>query len=165
MGDRIPPRYSEWMCSKDVQIALNLSKAKTREKANELIELELMRLDNLEMVMMNKAMGGDVKAANMVLRIMERRSRYLGLDKPSQVQVRDWRSEIIDLLKAGKVTVEDIRRELGDELAGQVLDGGSVGVIEGREVEVTDEEEGEPVQDPVASPPPAFRGKHPALLP
>lgn len=159
MGDRLPPGYSEYMCSKDVQFAINDIRANVREKAQDMMELELMRLDNIEMVMMDKAMLGDVKAANMVLRIMERRSKYLGLDQPSMVRVKDWRSEVIELLKQGTVTVEDIRRELGDELAKQVLESGSTGVIEGREVEV--EGEGEPLQDELAAETPSL-GVEPA---
>lgn len=150
LGDRLPPAYSEWVCSKDVQQSLNIIKKEVREKASEMIELELLRLDQLEMIMLNKAMAGDVKAANMVLRIMERRSKYLGLDKPSEVKIKDWRSEIIDLLKAGKVTVEDIRRELGDELARQVLDAGGNSFSESRETQDDEPIEGEVIQDGLA---------------
>jgi hypothetical protein len=44
--------------------------------------LELARLDALQVPLWEKAMNGDVKAAGMVLRIIEQRSRLLGLDKP-----------------------------------------------------------------------------------
>ena len=44
--------------------------------------LELARLDALQVPLWDKAMGGDVKAAGMVLKIIETRSRLLGLDKP-----------------------------------------------------------------------------------
>lgn len=45
--------------------------------------LELTRLDALQTALWEKAMNGDVKAALGVLRIIERRSRLLGLDKQS----------------------------------------------------------------------------------
>ena len=46
--------------------------------------LELARLDALQVAFWEKAMAGDLKAAGMVLRIIEQRSRLLGLDKPGQ---------------------------------------------------------------------------------
>lgn len=44
--------------------------------------LELARLDALQVAFWERAMTGDVKAAGMILRIIEQRSRLLGLDKP-----------------------------------------------------------------------------------
>ncbi len=48
--------------------------------------LELARLDALQVPLWEKAMNGDVKAAGMVLKIIEQRSRLLGLDKGDGVQ-------------------------------------------------------------------------------
>ena len=45
--------------------------------------LELTRLDALQVGLWDKAVSGDVKAVNAVLRIIEQRSRLLGLDKPA----------------------------------------------------------------------------------
>ena len=44
--------------------------------------LELTRLDALQVGLWDRAVSGDVKAVNAVLRIIEQRSRLLGLDKP-----------------------------------------------------------------------------------
>ncbi len=44
--------------------------------------LEVQRLDALQLAVWDKAMAGDIKALNAVLRIIEQRSRLLGLDKP-----------------------------------------------------------------------------------
>ncbi len=44
--------------------------------------LELQRLDALQVGLWEQALAGDVKAVNAVLRIIEQRSRLLGLDKP-----------------------------------------------------------------------------------
>ena len=44
--------------------------------------LELARLDALQVALWDDALSGDVKAVNAVLRIIEQRSRLLGLDKP-----------------------------------------------------------------------------------
>jgi hypothetical protein len=44
--------------------------------------LELARLDALQVAFWERAMTGDVKAAGMILRIIEQRSRLLGLGVP-----------------------------------------------------------------------------------
>ena len=44
--------------------------------------LELQRLDALQVGLWDRAVGGDIKAVNAVLRISEQRSRLLGLDRP-----------------------------------------------------------------------------------
>ena len=46
--------------------------------------LELARLDALQVAFWERVMAGDLKAASMVLRIIDQRSRLLGLDKPGQ---------------------------------------------------------------------------------
>ncbi len=43
--------------------------------------LELQRLDALQVGLWDRAEAGDVKAVNAVLRIIEQRSRLLGLDR------------------------------------------------------------------------------------
>ena len=48
--------------------------------------LEVQRLDALQVGLWDKAVSGDVKAVNAVLRIIEQRSRLLGLDKPAAAQ-------------------------------------------------------------------------------
>ena len=49
--------------------------------------LEVQRLDALQVGLWDKAVSGDVKAVNAVLRIIEQRSRLLGLDKPEATSV------------------------------------------------------------------------------
>lgn len=53
----------------------------TRESADDVLSLELERLDQLLTSMMPSAMRGNEKAVLRVLNIMDRRARYLGLDK------------------------------------------------------------------------------------
>lgn len=57
----------------------------TRAPAEELRTLELERLDALMLAVWNKAKAGDYKAVDTVLRIMDRRAKYLGLDAPVRV--------------------------------------------------------------------------------
>ena len=52
------------------------------EAVDDLRTLEVQRLDALQVAAWDKAMAGDVKAILAVARIIEQRSRLLGLDKP-----------------------------------------------------------------------------------
>jgi hypothetical protein len=58
-----------------------------REPGQEVIDLELSRLDQLYRVAFNKAAVGDVSAINQCLNIMARRAKYLGLDAPEKKEV------------------------------------------------------------------------------
>lgn len=63
-------------------------RAALREPAQELIELEVERLDAmLRTSLWQRAMNGDSHAVDRVLRIMERRSKLLGLDAPTKQEL------------------------------------------------------------------------------
>jgi hypothetical protein len=55
-----------------------------KEPAQAALDLELKRLDTMLAAIMSDASTGDQNAMNMVLRIMDRRARYLGLDKTQE---------------------------------------------------------------------------------
>lgn len=71
-------RRQAWL---DVQDAL---KEITREPAETVLTLELARLDDLFLSVMTRirADRSNMKAVDTALRIMDRRSKYLGLDNP-----------------------------------------------------------------------------------
>jgi len=50
------------------------------EKRQQVLELEMYRLDALQAAFFRNAVDGDVAAADMVLKIMNRRALYLGLN-------------------------------------------------------------------------------------
>jgi len=52
-----------------------------KQSAQELMELDLERLDMLQLVVWRQARQGDLKAIETVLKIMGTRAKYLGLDK------------------------------------------------------------------------------------
>ena len=142
-GDQLPPSYDVRALAWEIKQEINKLRAEIMEMALDAKAIEVTRLDQLQMVMMDKAMGGDIKAAGMVIRIMDHRAKLLGLYAPSQVNVTDWRSEVIALMKQGKITQEEIYDKLGPELAREVLDSGGTqslksgdaqasGVIEGQ---------------------------------
>lgn len=62
-----------------------LAEAK-KDVAEDLLTAELDRLDQIMAGFYEKATSGDAKAAEIVLRIMERRSRLVGLDAPTKTQ-------------------------------------------------------------------------------
>lgn len=62
--------------------AVKSAMAKTlREPADELRQLELARLDSMLEAIIEKVLSGDLDAIGTALRISERRSRLLGLDR------------------------------------------------------------------------------------
>lgn len=52
-----------------------------KQSAQELMELDLERLDMMQLVVWRQARQGDLKAIETVLKIMGTRAKYLGLDK------------------------------------------------------------------------------------
>ena len=72
-----------------------------REPAEDVLTLELDRLDQLLTSMMPEAMKGNEKAVLRVLNIMDRRARYLGLDKATPPDVsQDARTALTGLMDA-----------------------------------------------------------------
>jgi len=57
------------------------------EDVEDVVMMELARLDALQLIAWRRAKEGDLSAMDRILKIMERRSQYLGLDKQeSQTQ-------------------------------------------------------------------------------
>lgn len=131
----LPTSFSLDMVKMDVYREIENVKTQIKDYAFEVYEIDLARLENLMLVYYDKALNGDERSANLTLRIMERRSRMLGLDSARKVEVKDWRSEIIDLYNKGKLSRDQIEKELGNELARQVFESGVVEHPENREVE------------------------------
>jgi len=55
--------------------------------AEEALEAELDRCDRIQRAFWQQAMQGDTKAGLIVLRVMDRRAKYLGLDAPTKQQI------------------------------------------------------------------------------
>ena len=60
----------------------------SREPTEAVRNLELLRLDRLLMAHWDGALRGDPVATDRVLKIMDRRARYLGLDAPARIDLR-----------------------------------------------------------------------------
>ena len=59
----------------------------TREPAEEVLRLDLERLDRMWGIHYLNAQAGDAVALSSCMRIMERRARLLGLDSPAKTEI------------------------------------------------------------------------------
>ena len=71
----------------DVQAELAALRTLTAEDAEVVRDLELRRLDDYVLALSARAKQGDVAAITTLLRVQERRSRYLGLDAPERQEL------------------------------------------------------------------------------
>jgi hypothetical protein len=67
------------------------------EPLEELRQLELMRLDAVQHALWDRAIEGDLPAANCVLKIMDLRAKLVGLYKPERVELSKWNFEAGDV--------------------------------------------------------------------
>lgn len=86
--------------------------AVTREPAEELLKLELERLDVLWQIQYLNAQGGDVQALAGCMKIMERRARMLGLDAPARTEVTGKDGGPIQTKTERDLTDEELAAEL-----------------------------------------------------
>ncbi len=89
---------------KDVTRALERHLVAQRTSAETLRNLELDRLDRLQLGLWTAATGGDHKTADTVLRIMDRRARWAGFDVPPDVEERI-RAEVVNSVGAQMAVV------------------------------------------------------------
>jgi transposase len=75
---------SEVGAYKIVKRVLEREAKTTAEESHEIRSVEVKRLDALLVIAWKKAAQGDLGAVDRILRIMERRSRFLGLDAPEK---------------------------------------------------------------------------------
>ena len=76
--------------------------------AKDVVAEELASLDRVQQTLWPMVRRGDLSAVDRLLRVMERRARYLGLDQPDRIQAEitvsdiDVAQEILDLVAALK---------------------------------------------------------------
>lgn len=93
-------------------MSLNLSV----EEADLIRQVELERLDDMFVPAYQKAIEGDSKAVDTALRIMERRSKYLGLDvKPGMFSLAEYAQ--VNFLTAGDLSDEQLEMIIMQEKA------------------------------------------------
>lgn len=76
--------------------------------AKDVVAEELASLDRVQQTLWPMVRRGDLSAVDRLLKVMERRARYLGLDQPDRIQAEitvsdiDVAQEILDLVAALK---------------------------------------------------------------
>jgi predicted transcriptional regulator len=70
-----------------VKEAISIIQKEYKEKAEELITIDLAKLSKMEIGLYKKAIKGDKGSIDSMLKIMERRSKLLGLDQPTKSKV------------------------------------------------------------------------------
>jgi len=109
----------------DVNKLLNERIEDNKENEDYTLYLELERLDSLLVETWKQVIQGDLQAIDRALKIMERRSKYLGLDAPEKRQILGDKDHPLELNTM--ISLEEFRRkfplpeEMG-ELA-EVVDG------------------------------------------
>jgi len=83
-GDRLPPSYNKRTAYDDVTTELEALRHQLTEDAPLVRAMELDRLDRLLMGIWQRASQGHEGAIDRVLKIMERRARYLPLEVPQK---------------------------------------------------------------------------------
>jgi hypothetical protein len=80
-----------------VKRALERLRVETDEKAEDVRDLELERLDKLMHIAQTAADQGELGAIDRILRIQERRSKYLGLDAPAKTETHATVAASVDM--------------------------------------------------------------------
>jgi hypothetical protein len=78
-------KYNESDAFRDVVTEFHRLKETCSEKAEDILTMELQRLDEMLVGIYDPATHGDPVAVNTALRIMDRRARYLGIDAPTKI--------------------------------------------------------------------------------
>jgi hypothetical protein len=101
-------------------------KRQQKEPTEAALYMELERLDELQEVYWEPAMQGNMRAGEFVLRIMDRRAKFLGLDAPTKIQAEvvnydggagsidaevDRIARLIDTFESGSADATLIERE------------------------------------------------------
>ncbi|MEU1883409.1 hypothetical protein ABZ470_39400 [Streptosporangium sp. NPDC020072] len=87
---------SSGAASKDVTRALRAASKAMQENSEELLQIEIDRLDRLMAGLWTKAIGGDTKAVETIEKIIYRRCQLLGLDLINRNGVSD--GDVVSLL-------------------------------------------------------------------
>jgi len=117
----IPDSYDERYAYRDVNNVLKQVQTELFESAEQLRIMELRNLNRLQNAIMPKALRGDLKAVDRVLKIMSQRERYVpDLSLPKTVKIESWQNEVLALIREGRITIEDIKNDY-PQLAERIL--------------------------------------------
>lgn len=86
-GESLPDGWDERYAYKDTMRELERLRETMHEDCQFVLQVELERLDRLMEAMWSRAADGDEAAIDKVLKIMDRRAKYLGLDARFKVDL------------------------------------------------------------------------------
>lgn len=86
--------YSHEMVRQDINGVITNLQADAKQSADEMMSLELARLDDMQFSVWAEARRGDRKSIDTVLKIMERRAKLLGFDIQRTVNLTVTKSEL-----------------------------------------------------------------------
>ena len=89
--------YSHEQARQDIQSVLATLVAETKDSAQEVLALELARLDDIQVNVYLEALQGNERAIGTVLKIMERRAKLLGLDITRNLNINMTADEISNM--------------------------------------------------------------------
>lgn len=89
----------------DIKRALEEAQREIHEDAELLRTEDLLRLDRLQLAMWQSAIGGNIRAAEICLKIIEKRTKLLGTDAPQRIAIES--ETILDR------AIRDLEQELG----------------------------------------------------
>jgi hypothetical protein len=121
-----------------------------REPATELLPLELERLDRLQVALWPDAIAGNVQAVMAVLRIMDRRARYCGLDAPHKANITVDQHATVDINMQHALMIPDLPKDryiaVMRAMRGEVpaIEGSSSVVEDEPSIDVADDPDDEP---------------------
>jgi len=106
--EAVPKSWDARYACKDFHRALQQAEGDLAEAAEDMLRLELDRLNALQSSLWAKAMAGKLGAIDRILSIMRRRAKYLGLDSPEEIRAKveqgdgteDWLPALMDALRA-----------------------------------------------------------------
>lgn len=84
--DRLPRSWGRSYVGQDLRRALQNAENDLAESAQDMLRLELRRLNELQQAFYRDALQGDTDAFDRVLKAMKRRAKYLGLDEPDEIR-------------------------------------------------------------------------------
>lgn len=100
--------------SKDLFRALRSYREEEESKVEEWRQLESQRLDRLQAAAWAKALKGDLKAIETVLKVISQRSKLLGLDMPLRAEVSGPNGGAVPLGAPSIAQLRDLIRTAGD---------------------------------------------------
>lgn len=105
-----------------VKAALIEATAEKNDTAEELVTLEMLRLDDLTKGLYPAARKGETAAVNSMLNVMDRRARYAGIDAPTKSERAIYGKEDAPPIRT-EVFVEDAARRFDLKVARAIATG------------------------------------------